>query len=249
MFAQEIRLVYRELRCLMLHSITKKIPLTPDEQTVLKSPNSGPAKFFDVWSAIVEANHLEMGDIFEVTLEDITEMIEYLQKLLKEMLHHPNDAIWQSLQEILENARYDSTYSIENLFSKMFKFATPNPRRHKLLRKLRSHIKDVQGLNNEHQMSMKLPPTGRPTIYDNSVTPFLDKVRRCSYKLYNTLSGLCNCHCHESLAAMLKLESREAIETTDIRFSLIFKFQRQEQWEYQESNVSIKQKFVPLLDY
>ena len=251
-FAQELRQVNRELRCLMIDVITKNVSLTSDQRQVLTARNSGAAKFFDVWNEIVKTNSHVLNNAFEETMEDIKNVVEHLQEVLREILQHPSHTGRELLREIIENGRDNPTYSIRKNFSRRFKFARPSLRRHKLLEELRNDIKDLQSVNKELEKPTQFLATGQSIISERSYAPFLDTVRHYSYRLYNTLSKLWSCSCHKSLIAMLRLERRENPETNEsngLRFSLIFTFEHSspthhELWAYQETEVSINRKFV-----
>lgn len=250
-FAMQLRRLNSELRYVIIELLTPINSLvTAKQRLVLTSRKSGGAKLFDVWKEIMKANSCEIEMTFKETFEDIRDVLEHMEDVMKEMVEHTDVPVYagrELLRAIINNDRDDPKFSIKKMLSKRFKFAKSDSKRRVLIEQMGMDIKVLQALNKEQGAVEKFLATGNSIESQKSYGPrFLDNVRLSSCRLFHTLSNLWRCECHKSPSAMLRLERRETPESNELnclRFSLIFTFEHSSDrlWAFQETEILVHQ--------
>jgi hypothetical protein len=249
-FARKLQQLNSELRFLILELFT---PIAPLLMQGLTAPDIGGAKFFDLWNDIVNTNLEAIEDAFEQMSDDITDILDHMAEVLKEMIQHTEQPIAarQLLKEIIRNDKNDPNFSIKRNISKRFRFEESDSRRLRILEEIEN---DIAILKNHHkeQETKEFPVTRRSVQSHKFQVPHLDRIRDYSFRIHDVLSDIWLCNCHKPLSAMLRLERREAPKPNEAdspRFSVVFTFEHYpaghpKLWAYQEVDIRVGQMWV-----
>lgn len=206
------------------------------------------SKFFHVWNEVLKANPdmIKTNTFAEVkfVLDDI---VMVLTKVVEDT-GIPVDAGLDSLRSIIENHKQDKTFSFTKGLFKRFMFARKDRNRSRLIKRMEDNIAWINRLNQEQDLMKTVAPPRNILERQESHIKFLDKVRDSGDNLYDALSSLWQCECHNSPSAMLRLEKRKELKgPSGLWFSLFLTYEHssassQDTWAFQETEICVDQK-------
>jgi len=252
-FASELLSVGTALRGVMIDIFMRvNVSLTQAQREALTGPNVAPATFFEVWNEVFDSNPDEIRKDLCSTIEDIRPVLQNTEEILLDVVAHteiPQDEGREQLRKIMEENK-DDTFAIRKHLSNRFNFAKSSLNRDKLVGRMKENIDELKELVKTQKKIDDFRAVGRVSEWEKSHTPFLERVRGYSDDLYCAISGIWQCMCHKSPAAMLRLEKRETPadpKAADLRFSLILTFEHSlpeapDIWTFRETEVSVKLK-------